>query len=145
MVAPGCECPDATVNALDDGVGRGCTSRDADGVGREEPFRPEVGLGLDVMDPRTVEAARVHQLACVGAARAADDDDHVGTAGQVDGGVLALLCRVADRVHETNIGLGESESNELDEVTHSRDRLRRLSGNADARMPRALPCIRSPF
>ena len=57
----------------------------------EEPLRAKIRLGLDVMDVRTVARARLHELARVVAGRAADDDDDVGTARQLDGGVLALL------------------------------------------------------
>ena len=55
-------------------------------------------------------------------------------ARQLDGGALALLGRMTDRIDETDVGLRESPSNQRDQVSHPLDRLRRLGGNADARM-----------
>ena len=107
-----------------------------------EPFRTKIRLGLDVMDARTMAAARVHQLTRVVAVRAADDDDDVASARQLDGGVLPLLRRLADRVDEADVGLRESPSNQRDQVPHPLDRLRRLRGDADARMRARAPARR---
>ena len=122
------------VDAIDDLVRRRRAGRDAHGARVEEPFRTKVRLGLDVVHARTVAAARVHELTRVVAVRAADDDDDVASARQLDGGVLTLLGRLADRVDEADVGLREPPSNQRDQVSHPVDRLRRLSGDADARM-----------
>ena len=102
------ELPDALVDAIDDVVRRGRAGRDADRVRVAEPFRTQIRLGLDVVDLRTMVAARVHQLARVVAVRAADDDDDVALARQLERGVLALLRRLADRVDEADVGLRET-------------------------------------
>ena len=53
-----------------------------------------------MMHVRAVTAAGVHQLARVVAVRAADDDDDVALARQVEGGGLPLFRRLADRIEE---------------------------------------------
>jgi hypothetical protein len=84
-------------------------------------------------------AARVDELACVVAVRAADDDDDVGLAGQVDGGTLPFLRRLIHGVDETDFRLRKSPSNQRDQVLHPLDRLRRLGGN-----PCATPALCVP-
>ena len=53
---------------------------------------------------------------------------------KLDGGVLALLGGMADGIDEADVGSRKVASNQLDQMSDPIDRLRRLSGNADARM-----------
>src|SRR5437899_12700002 len=115
-------------------VWRGRAGRDADCARPAEPFRTKIRLRLDVVHVRTDAAARVYELARVVAVRAADDDDDVTLAGQLESGALALLRRLTDRVDEADVGAGKSTPDERDEVSHPVDRLRRLGRNAYPRM-----------
>ena len=78
--------------------------------------------------------AGVHELTRVVAVGAADDDDDVALARQIDRGSLTLLRRLAHRVEETDLRLRKPASDQRDQVPHPVDRLRRLRGNADAWM-----------
>src|SRR5947199_6941420 len=97
--------PDPFLDAIDGLVGCRGPGGDAHCPRRQEPIGIEVAFRLNVMDARTMTAARVHELTRVVAARAANDDDDVALACQRDRGVLALLCRLTDRVDESDIGL----------------------------------------
>src|SRR5438093_12833361 len=99
--------PDPFFDAIDDLVGGRCTRGDARCPRLQGPIGIDVAFRLNVMDARTVTAARVHELTRVVAARAANDDDDVALACQRDRGVLALLCRLTDRVDESDVGLRE--------------------------------------
>jgi len=74
------------------------------------------------------------QLARVVARSAADHDDHVGLARHLDRRGLPLLGGLADRVQEAHFRSRESASDEVDEMPHPLDRLRRLGRHAEARM-----------
>ena len=121
------------LDTIDDVVRRRRAGRDAHALGREEPLRKKIRLRLDVMNVRTVLAARVDELARVVALRAADHDDDITTARQLDGGGLAVLRGTTDGVEETDVGLRELLSNERNQASHLVDRLRRLGSNAHAR------------
>jgi uncharacterized protein (DUF2236 family) len=86
------------------------------------------------MHAGAVARAGVDQLARVVARPAADDDDDVGLARHFDGGRLAILSGLAHRVDEAHFGAREPPANEIHQPSHLLHRLRRLSGDAEARM-----------
>jgi len=78
--------------------------------------------------------ARLHKLARVVAVRAANDDDDIALAGEIDGGDLPIFRRSADRIDKANDRLRESPLDEIDNVPHFDDRLRRLRCDANPGM-----------
>ena len=56
-----------------------------------------------------ITAARPDQFVGVVAVGAADDDHHIALLGQFSGGMLALLCWLADGVNEPDFGMNEEE------------------------------------
>jgi hypothetical protein len=89
--------------------------------------------GLDTVDPGQ-RGGTPGELAGVVAVRAADHDDDIGLTCEVPCGILTVLGRPADGVDEADVGLGELPPDESDQVPHILDRLRRLGGDAYARM-----------
>src|SRR5436190_4752388 len=101
-ISPLSELPDAPIDAVDRIVGRGRAGGDAHGAGGGEPFLPKIRLTLNVVHARAPVATGVHELARVVAVCAADDDDDVALARELDGGALTLLGRQAHRVDEAD-------------------------------------------
>ena len=117
-VPSGGECPDVPVHAIDDLVRRRRAGREADRRRVEEPFRPQLRFGLDVMDARTVPLARHDQLTRVIAVHATDNDDDIAAAREVHGSLLALFRGMTDGVDDVDVGVGESPPDQRDQFAH---------------------------
>ena len=111
--------------------GAGRQSHDVRGI---EPFGTDVRVGLHVMHAGAVAPTGLDQLARVVARPAADDDDDVGLACHLDRRGLPFLGGLADRVDEAHLRLRESPPDQVDQVPHLLDRLRRLGRHAEAWM-----------
>src|SRR5262245_63889485 len=83
---------------------------------------------------RTMPPARLDELARVVAVRAADDDDDIALPGEVGRCDLPILRRPADRVDESDQRVRKLALDEINDMPHFCNRLRRLRGNADPRM-----------
>ena len=86
------------------------------------------------MHAGAVARTGLDQLARVVARPAADHDDDVGLARHLDRRGLPILGGLADRVEEAHVRLRESPSDQVDQVPHLLDRLRRLGRHAEAWM-----------
>src|SRR5258706_13461142 len=111
---------------IDDWIGRRSSGGDSYGVICFKPFDLEVIRRLNVMNPRTEKAASFNQFVSVVAADAADHNDHVALARQIDGGLLPLLGRLAYRVNEANLRFWKSRLNQRHKFAHPFDWLRGL-------------------
>src|SRR5262249_21434002 len=123
----------AAIDRLDDLVRRRRAGGDADRPRADQPFAPDVGVGLNVVHPRTMPRARAHELPRVVAVLASDHDHDVAFAGQLRGGVLALLRRLTDGVDEPDVGPGEPALHQADEMPRVIDQVGGLGGDAESR------------
>src|ERR1039458_117053 len=66
------------------------------------------------------------------ALRAHNDNDHLRLLRQLDGRVLALLRRLANRVKEAHLGIGKAPAQQFHQPPHLLDRLRGLRRYAES-------------
>jgi hypothetical protein len=125
---------DVSFDAIDDVVRGGRTGGDPNAIRRREPFGAKICVRLDVMHIRAMAAAGLHQLPRVVAVRPADYDDDVSASRELDGSALALLCRAANGVDETDLGSLEVPPNQADQMSHPLERLGCLGGDPNPRM-----------
>src|SRR5690242_3794308 len=83
------------------------------------------------MHSQTIPTCRRNEFARVVAVRAADDDDHIALLREFNSGSLPLLCRLANRVNETNFGVWKALTDELNQRANFFNRLRRLRRDAE--------------
>jgi len=99
-----------------------------------EPFIANVCVGLHVIYAGAVAPAGRDQLPRVVARPAADHDDDIGLARDVDRRGLPFFGGLAHRVEKAHFRLRKSRPDQIDQVSHLLQRLRRLGGNAKPRM-----------
>src|SRR5687768_1892175 len=122
---------DTPANGFNYRVGRRGSGCDSYNVVRVKPFAAQVICCLNMMNSLTMDAARGDQLPRVVAVRAANDDDDVAALSQFHGGVLSLLGRLADGVHEAHFGLREALADQLHQFADAFDGLRGLRNDAE--------------
>ncbi len=111
----------------------GSASRDAHRVVFRKPFGAQVLSGLNVMHASAMFSAGRDQFTGVVAVRATDDDDHVAALGEINGGALSVLRRLANGVNEAHVGLRELLANQLNQFADAFDGLRGLGDDSETR------------
>ena len=122
------------LDAVNHDVGCRCAGGQTYGVVSGKPFRSQVIRGLDVPDSRTMDRASLDKLASVIAVGAADNDDYVTSLRQVHCSVLPLFGGLADRIHESHLGVWKRSSQQLDEMPYPLDGLSCLRHDPVARL-----------
>src|SRR5690349_6544688 len=82
----------------------------------DEPLRPQIFSGLDVVDVATEMSTGVYQLPGVIAVSAAHDDHRVGLLSELNRGVVPLFGWLANAVNEPHFGLGETPAHKRDQM-----------------------------
>src|ERR1035437_1338140 len=99
------QAPCHTFNHL---IRRGSSGRNSNDVVYANPFFAQITGGVDVMNSLAKTQTGFDQLVRVVAMRTADDDDYVTFLRKFTRRILPLLRRLANRVHETHLGIGKA-------------------------------------
>src|SRR5580658_5193735 len=85
-----------------------------------------------MMYPPAKTGARINQLPGIVAVRATDNHDDVALSRQLNGRILALLCRLADSIHKAHFRFRKALANHLDQLANTLNGLRRLGNHPES-------------